>query len=259
MDLNGRCSELLSSAMTWWVEFLAAFLANVKPVADLVQVTLTCLGILVGSWWVLRKREQFPRATISLRIQRIALIEGKYLVRVETTVANVGQVMICLQNCQVRLQQIRPFDPSILINPDGTLVRCGREGAWPTIDELHCKFEEKEAEIEPGESQSFEHDFLVDSAVEAIQAYSYFQNIEKKGREIGWNSTTVSAFCKRGDEMPEQTESKPQTGTVERQLAPKPSTALVTPLVSPTPVNPNVIVQLPPKPATPVIQPKKSS
>lgn len=51
--------------------------------------------------------------------------------------------------------------------------------------------EKGELEIEPGESDHVYFDCIINSEPEVIEVYSYFKNIKKHWRDIGWPLTTV--------------------------------------------------------------------
>jgi hypothetical protein len=69
-----------------------------KPYVEVVQSALTSIGIVLGAWCVLRKREHFPAASVAHHVERVPLDDGKLLLHVQTTISNVGQRLITLQS-----------------------------------------------------------------------------------------------------------------------------------------------------------------
>jgi hypothetical protein len=227
-----------------------------KPVAEVVQSALTSIGIVLGAWWVLKKREHLPRASVTHRVQTAQLTDGKLLVHVETTLANVGQRLLQVQSCLTRLQQVRPLTPDMLelLDQAGNIAAPDQtEASWRVLGEHNHSYGRSVAEVEPGESQTFDYDFGVDSWVEVVEVYSYFGNVSKrrafpnilKRREIGWNKTTL--FDVREQE-PKPMPSKPVNVRLQEQLPPKPSTDTITD-----------VRQLPLKVATPAVEKAKTA
>jgi len=65
------------------------------------------------------------------------------------------------------------------------------EYPWPLIGERIFERETCFREMEPGESDEILCDFVVDSDAQVVEVYSYLQNEQKEGREIGWHLTTL--------------------------------------------------------------------
>lgn len=63
------------------------------------------------------------------------------------------------------------------------------EAPWPLLSEVELSGEKDE--IEPGESEEFHFDFVIDPEIETVIVYSYVKNQIKRDREIGWNKTSV--------------------------------------------------------------------
>lgn len=70
--------------------------------------------------------------------------------------------------------------------------------AWPLIAERDVK---TTIEIEPGEKQSLDYEFVIPSTVKAVRIYTYFRNEQrsKEGREIGWYASSYYDFSKAKD------------------------------------------------------------
>ena len=68
---------------------------------------------------------------------------------------------------------------------------CEPEAGWPLLNESRLRFGKGKREIEPGETDEVHFDFVLDSDVQIIVVYSYFKNVTKKRREIGWHATST--------------------------------------------------------------------
>ena len=67
--------------------------------------------------------------------------------------------------------------------------------SWPLLSE-RTKIFEKTMDIEPGEKDVIDFEFVLSSRVETIRIYSFFRNEQKtKGKdEVGWSISTYYDF-----------------------------------------------------------------
>jgi hypothetical protein len=121
------------------------------------------------------------------------------------TVTNAGNVLLPLKSGEIFLQQIRPFHPGYQRFVDGASKQDLREGnvkdlfkpdrmeiAWHELGYRKSRWANKEVQIEPGETEELQYDFLLlDDTIETIKVISYFKNETRKDREAGWTKTTV--------------------------------------------------------------------
>jgi hypothetical protein len=177
---------------------LKDFFAIIQACAGSVQACATVIAIIVGGVWsymlFVQKRQRYPRANIEHRITHRSIPDNKLLLHVAVTVRNTGDVLLSLVSGQTRIQQILPLSLELLdpISKGRDPVKAGdREILWPLIKLRKQKWREQECEIEPGESDEFHYDFILDAEVQTIEVYSYFKNAKKPGREIGWGWTTI--------------------------------------------------------------------
>lgn len=157
------------------------------------------IGIIVGGYWTYRgfvqNRQKYPRANLSHKIFFIELPNNKKYLQVKVIITNIGNVLICLECGFTRITQILPFEEDI---NEFDSIECEIE--WPMIDKKSISSGNKKCEIEPGESDELNFDFIIDSDINLINIYSYFSNIKKKSifskmikreRDIGWQITTI--------------------------------------------------------------------
>jgi len=164
--------------------------------AELLQAIVTTIAILVGGVWTyfrfVRNRLFFPRAEVNHEILHKDLIDGKKLLRVTMTVSNKGDVLIPISEVWTRVSQISPvIGPQLenITSGNGLEMEDTSEILWPEIGCLQIDYSDGEAEIEPGESENFPFDFIVDSEVKTVRIYSYFQNNRKTNS--GWAITSL--------------------------------------------------------------------
>lgn len=170
----------------------------VKTLAETGQAIATIVALIVGGAWTytlfVRKRQRFPRATLSHTVAIRNITPGFLLVHLVVRVQNIGEVLLELRDSDIQLRQIVPLDEKQAkeIAEGKDPVKTGdSEVDWPGIGRRECDWKERPTEIEPGEYDEFHYDFLIDSSVTTFSAYSYFGNITKKGKEIGWNCATL--------------------------------------------------------------------
>ncbi len=191
------------------VFFAEASSISFKEVVTVIQAIVTTIAIVVGGLWTyflfVKKRQKFPRASVSHQIFCRTISGEKALLNVKTVISNSGDVLLCLESGVVRVQQILPIPDNIdaLIKQDQDPVAGDRtEIDWPLIGTRSFSFEKGKCEIEPGEHDQFVSDHVIDANVQLVAVYSYFKNTRKRRRDIGWSITTVYEITRgseRGD------------------------------------------------------------
>ncbi len=62
---------------------------------------------------------------------------------------------------------------------------------WHLLSPLVNPIGYKGHEIEPGESQQFLVHYVIDADIQTILVYTYFRNVERPRRNLGWTLTTI--------------------------------------------------------------------
>ncbi len=164
----------------------------VKDLAATVQSVATVVALIIGAWWVLKRRRTYPRAKFTHDISEVALDDGRVLLHVAITVENVGDVLVPIGTSVVCAQQINPLPDehkTRLASAGRLLAEDAQEVDWPILDRCDQNWEGNE--LEPGESGAFHFDLVVPSTSRTVLVYSYFTNLAKRPREIGWNTSTI--------------------------------------------------------------------
>lgn len=169
-----------------------------KEIAQIAQSVLTGIAIVVGGFWgywlFVKNRQRYPRALIEHTVFHSAISDNKVLLHVIVKVTNLGNVLLSLVSLDARVQRILPPSAKIIESIQEGLDPVA-EGAseieWPLIGERELDLKKDKHEIEPGESQGIDCDFILGEEVEVIAIYTYLKNKSKRGREIGWDLTTV--------------------------------------------------------------------
>lgn len=106
-----------------------------------------------------------------------------------------------LASLETRIQRVLPLSDDLAESigegrdpvPEG-----GTEVAWPLYQCHEQEFRKGECEIEPGESQDINHDFIVDTGLETVEVYSYVTNERKAERTLVWDLTTLYDLTNTG-------------------------------------------------------------
>jgi len=162
-----------------------------KDAVATVQSIATIVALLVGAWWVLRRRRTYPRANFTHSVSHVSLNESTCLVRVTVGIENIGDVLLRLGESAIGIQQVVPIPEQVRPTLEARPALLGSvqdEIEWPFIDVRYPDW--TDAEIEPGESTGFQCDLFAPQAVHVILVYSYFRNTTKAGDQ-GWNTTTL--------------------------------------------------------------------
>jgi hypothetical protein len=192
--------------------------------------------ILAGIWtWLLfvRQRLAFPKLDIDLVITDAIVLDEARFIHAQLSLKNVGSVVLTSNRAELRIRQIAPlpdelkpgikegYDP---VGNDRTEVE------WPMIAGREWKWNRGDFEIEPGEKDSLQADFVISTAIQVVEFYSFVGNAKKKRQGIGWTLTRIHEFqimedngmavkkdksVKRvtGDQQRQQKQQKPQQQT----------------------------------------------
>jgi len=173
-------------------------LETVKTLAEIAASAATALGIVGAGFWSFvlfrRRRQQFPRVAISHQTHCLRLPDGRTVLRVFARIANTGEVLVSLRFARTRVQQLFPVPDHIfqLVSQGGDFVpQREKELPWTVLDAKKWQFDEHKAEVEPGEAEVLNSDFVIPTGVQQILLYTYVNNQAKRDSEIGWSDTVV--------------------------------------------------------------------
>jgi hypothetical protein len=181
-----------------------------KDWVDIAQSVVTIIAVLVGGLWTydvfIKERHDYPHANIEHKITHLPLTAKNRLLRVGLDLTNAGSSLMEINQSIVRIQQILPAVPcsndpcaaSQLKDASAEVERKDDHFTWPLIAERDVK---ATIEIEPGEKQSLDYEFVIPSTVKAIRIYTYFKNEQrsKKDKEIGWYASSYYDFSTAHD------------------------------------------------------------
>jgi len=175
-----------------------------KEKIETTQAFITIVAIVVGGFWTynlfIKERKDYPHANIEQKLSHIALSDRINLLRLEIQLSNTGNSRLVLKKSVIRIQQILPVlpctepEPCAVNQVNTALKEIKRKEdrfSWPLLSERNKIFPEP-LDIEPGEKDVIDFEFVIPLKVEAVRVYSYFRNEKKtKGaNEVGWSIST---------------------------------------------------------------------
>ena len=112
-------------------------------------------------------------------------------------VLNSSRILLAPKYAELRLRQVVPVPKELTarLDPGIDPVEAGRtELTWPMIAGREWNWDKGGFEVEPGEADALEADFVISSNVATIQLYAFLRNPKKEGKELGWTTTALYSF-----------------------------------------------------------------
>ncbi len=174
-------------------------LSDLESVSQIVQSFSTVIAIIIGGSWsymlFVSRRQKFPRAKIEHQVTCRSVIKGKQILSMDVTITNSSEVLLSLISWEIIVKQMLPPRAELLryLAPD--TINHIENGIqiieWQTIASREDRWKRGQFEIEPGEQHQIHTDFLIDSDIQTLLLESYFRNVEKRGKQIGWSLITT--------------------------------------------------------------------
>lgn len=187
-------------------KFMMNFDINqIETLVNIIKEIATIFALIIGGIWsymlFVKKRQIYPRAKIEHQIQYQLVGEKKLLLSVDVFISNNSDVLLSLESWNLDVKQMLP--------PRGELLQyADRKDAnikgvqildWTILAKRNDQWDRGRFEIEPGEQHQFHSDFLIYSIPQSILVESYFRNIKKRSKLIGWNHITIHSIVLQGD------------------------------------------------------------
>ena len=173
-------------------------LSQIEQIVTIVRDVVTVLAIFAGGAWsyklFVQKRQKYPRASIVHQITHRHIGHDKVLLHVEVAVSNTGDVLIGLVDSATVVSQVLPLPTEV-----GERVAAMQDPVkepktdidWPILASRENRWAKHKCEIEPGESQGIQRDFILADDIRSVHVYSYVVNEEKRPEELSWDVTTL--------------------------------------------------------------------
>lgn len=192
----------------WAVREVGRWFAKNNDAFGAAESVATVGAYLTAGWWTwrvfVRQRLHYPRVDVTNAVTHRTLSDGRILVHVSVRLHNHGSTLAPLDTAFVRIQQVLPLADVKELQPlvSGLSGREFSEGirqfgsalVWPTVAEASKEWDRGACELEPGESETFEVNFVLGGDTECIRVYSFVDNPKKRKRGIGWKAATIYEF-----------------------------------------------------------------
>ena len=169
----------------------------IEGFSDAVDIAVKIVGgLAVGTWTYhnyLRERRGYPHAKIENIVEIVPVDENKKLLRISVVVKNVGAGLLRIERLCVCVQQVLPMPLQVARYLQTKMLSDAARAKmdWEVLCAECMDFTSGEFELEPGEEDLKPFDVLVASDVKVALVYSYVENSQKAGREIGWPAYTL--------------------------------------------------------------------
>ncbi|HVO67794.1 MAG TPA: hypothetical protein VMT12_15060 [Syntrophales bacterium] len=181
-----------------------------KDVVSTATSIATIAAIFVGGVWTydlfIMERKRYPHANIEQKVSHVALSKRTNLLRVGIELTNTGNSRLLSSKSTVRIQQIVPVpscpEQGLCVKEElddafKEIERKANNFSWPLIAERENSFKNA-LDIEPGEKDFIEFEFVVPTKIKVVRIYSYFSNDlkSKVQNEVGWSTSSHYSFGK---------------------------------------------------------------
>jgi hypothetical protein len=180
------------------VTFLSKHAETIEHLTGALKSVATVVALAIGGMWTFRlfikNRLNKPRAQPTHEVEIRDLGDLGLLVHASVKIYNQSPVLMTIAYGEVRLVPMLPLPNEIVAlvrEKKSPLQLNDTEIAWPRRQTIKAEWSKCPREIEPSETDTYHFDFIVDRPLSTFQIYSYFRNVSKKRREIGWNTTTI--------------------------------------------------------------------
>ena len=173
-------------------------LSQLEQIANIMQACATVAALGLGGawsiWLFLQRRARYPRASIEHLVTHKRIRDGKVLLHIDVRISNIGEVLLLLVLLETVIQRVLPLPAKVadsIMQGSDPVPEGSTEVAWPLMKSHRKEFGKDECEIEPGESQDIQFDFILGDHVQTVLVYSYLLNERKPERKLSWDSTTL--------------------------------------------------------------------
>ena len=173
-------------------------LTQMEQIVSIVRDAATVIALMVGAAWTyllfVQNRQKYPRASIEHQITQRRIGRDTVLLHVDVEVSNIGNVLIELVESASILCQVLPLSTEVsqkVVAMQDPVEEPKTEIDWPILAWREDRWATGECEIEPGESQSIQRDFILHGDIRTVEVYSYLMNERKRERKLSWDLSTV--------------------------------------------------------------------
>ena len=171
-----------------------------KETAEITQSIFTIFAIFCGGFWTYMlfnpERDINPHLEIQQNVSSdLAIKDHVNLLQVSIELSNKGNTRLLLDKGYVNVEQVKPLTDCIdkkrcaseqIKDALNTAYPKGEGFSWPLLAK---RMIETKLDIEPGETDYIDVEFVIPSEVKAIRVYTFLRNNKKSdetSKEFGW-------------------------------------------------------------------------
>jgi hypothetical protein len=197
---------LLCILFIYYLSFPLPTIETIQSTSETLRIYVEIIAIIIAGLWSFRlfikNREDYPVAEVNHAISHWNLGNNHVYLSLLVTIKNCGKVLIQLDSGMIIVQQILPLldelkgliqessDEDISDGKSKLFHEKNSQIAWREIGCREPKWKMEEVNIEPGESEEFQYDFILKEDILSIRIKTYFKNIKYINSNIGWRKTT---------------------------------------------------------------------
>jgi hypothetical protein len=188
--MNVACLE----ALVGLLHAISRFVTAHKDVFSAFESLCKIVALAIGAWWAwfgfIRNRVKFPKANVQHEVQ-IWRAADKTFVHLAVRITNTGNVLMRITNGCAWLEQLSPLPDAVSARIAGgeDVVRENQiDAEWALIQKRDLP-PKHSREIEPGETDQIDFDFMIEPDIQRILVYSHLPNPRKE--TVGWNLNTI--------------------------------------------------------------------
>jgi hypothetical protein len=164
------------------------------PSVQTVESFVKIVALIVGGWWTwsgfVRKRLLFPSANVEHHVTMWRDV-GQTFIHLSIRIINNGNVLMRVEQGCAWVEQLTPLPQSVegrLGRNEDYVLEGQVDAEWGLIKKRDlpkgfCR------DIEPGETDQIDFDFVIDQDIRRVLIYSHLANRRKMVG--GWNLNTI--------------------------------------------------------------------
>lgn len=189
-----------------FVQFTLPTIETTKTFGETLKVYVEIFAVIIAGIWsyrlFIKNRVDYPLTEVNHVITHWNLGDNFVCMSLIVTIKNCGKVLVELESGMILVQQILPLldelkpliqdasDEDIYEGKSELFLEKNSQIAWRQIGCREPKWEKGEIEIEPGECEELQYDFILKEEIQSLRVKTYFKNTKFTNSDIGWRKTT---------------------------------------------------------------------
>lgn len=177
---------------------------SIKKIVDIALPVVTMVAIIIGGVWTYATfiREQTTYPEIQETVSHLAITDHVNLLRVGIKLTNTGKTSLLLNDGNIRIQQVKPFlecsgEQCISKEINDALRTVKQKNAHFSWPQIFKQIVTTSIDIQPGETDYIDFEFVIPSDVEVIRVYSSLRHKDEGKKDDGkkvWGNSVIYDF-----------------------------------------------------------------